>query len=204
VDENRDGRISRSEWTGNNRSFLRYDYDRNGFIEGNELPPEMRQQTRSRDNPVQRLDKNNNRAVEGYEWPYDGGMFRKLDADRNGVLTANELRNITEATMIQLDRNNDHRIQPEEWPGGFAQFNDLDHDRDGTVSQAEYFERGGEWQRRQRFREWDKDRDSLISSTEWRSRPPLFHQLDTNNDGRLTWNEFMASTEVYNSPFGWR
>jgi Ca2+-binding EF-hand superfamily protein len=201
VDANGDGRVSRHEW---NRSFARYDQNRNGYIDGDELPAEMRTQTRSRGDAVQRLDRNRSRAVEGYEWPYNKQVFQKLDSDGNSVLTADELRNITSATMIQLDRNNNHRIEPDEWPGGFAQFQELDHNRDGNISQVEYFERGGEWQRRQRFREWDKDRDGFVSSTEWRSRPPLFHQLDTERDGRLSWDEFMAGTQVYNSPFGWR
>jgi hypothetical protein len=214
-DHDGDGRISRSEWAGNNRSFNQRDRNRDGYLDRHELPPGLRDRVFGPNNadrqrqpadPEQamgRLDKNWSGAVEGYEWPYNKRVFHELDRDRNSVLTADELSNITSATMIQLDRNNNGRIDPDEWPGGFAEFRDLDADNNGVISSEEYFNRGGEWQRRQRFSEWDSNRDGFISSTEWRSRPDLFHRLDTDRDSRLSRDEFMASTERYDNPFGW-
>ncbi|MBL8216009.1 MAG: EF-hand domain-containing protein [Bryobacterales bacterium] len=222
-DNDGDGRISRSEWAGNSRRFSNLDRNADGYLERNELPPALRDRvrdtnqaarerdrssyrdrdTRSQNTGVDRLDRNNSGVVEGYEWPYNKNVFHNLDRDRNSVLSRDELANISNATMITLDKNNNQRVEPEEWPGGFAQFDDLDKDRNGTISSAEYFDRGGEWQRRQRFRDWDKDRNNIVSSTEWRSRPDLFHKLDRNGDGQLNWDEFMASTEVYDRPFGW-
>jgi Ca2+-binding EF-hand superfamily protein len=217
-DQNGDGRISRDEWTGNARAFNQRDRNRDGYLDRDELPPALRDrvgiqgqadrqrpydQGRTQSSPTARLDKNRSGVVEGYEWPYNKQVFHELDRDRNSVLSRDELAQISTATMIQLDRNNNQRIDPSEWPGGFAEFDQLDKDGDGVISSAEYFERGGEWQRRQRFDEWDKDKDGIVSSTEWRSRPDLFHRLDTNGDGRLNWDEFMASTERYENPFGW-
>lgn len=217
-DENGDGRISRQEWTGNSRTFNQRDRNRDGYLDRYELPPGLRnrvdqygQADRQRKNdrsragdPVARLDDNRSGVIEGYEWPYNKRVFHDLDKDRNSVLSKDELTNISTATMIQLDRNNNQRIDPEEWPGGFAGFDQLDQNRDGAISSAEYFERGGEWQRRQRFNEWDKDGNGVVSSTEWRSRPDLFHKLDTSGDSQLSWDEFMASTERYENPFGWQ
>jgi Ca2+-binding EF-hand superfamily protein len=216
-DANSDGQITWDEWDGTRREFRSHDQNRDGVIDGEELPARMRRQmrgrmaqddgtygTRNRTGPASNLDRNASGAVEGYEWPYNRNVFHKLDRDRNSVLTNDELNNISSATMTELDRNNNNRIEPDEWPGGFAQFRDLDQNNDGRLTNNEYFSRGGEWQRRQRFSEWDKDGNGFISSTEWKSRPPLFHKLDTDGDSRLSWNEFMASTDVYDRPFGWR
>jgi Ca2+-binding EF-hand superfamily protein len=212
VDRNGDGVITRNEWRGNNRSFTNYDRDRNGHISQDEMPGSMRrndrdgyqQRNRSANNPVDKLDKNDSGVVEGYEWPYNSRVFHELDRDMDSVLSSEELRNINTATMSDLDKNNNKRIEAEEWPGGFAQFDRLDENRDGKVSSREYFDRGGEFQRRQRFDDWDKNKDGIISSTEWQSRPNLFHRLDGNRDSQLSWDEFMTSTEQYDRPYGWR
>lgn len=215
-DLNGDGVITRSEWRGNYRSFMNFDRDGNGYISDDEMPISMRRDNRNQrsrdygtrnrtiDNATDKLDRNRSGVVEGYEWPYNSSVFHKLDRDGNSVLSQNELANLTSVAMIDLDRNNNRRIDANEWPGGFAEFDRLDDNRDGVIASGEYFERGGEWQRRQRFREWDTNRDGIISSTEWRSRPDLFHQLDTTRDSQLNWDEFMASTEQYDRPFGWR
>lgn len=210
ADRDGDGRISQREWS---YTFQRFDRNGDGFLSEEELPSELRDEIsnrmdRRRDDRrpgsgAGRLDQNRSGVVEGFEWPYNKDVFHSLDKDRNSVLSKDELNNINSATMIQLDRNNNQRIEADEWPGGFAQFDQLDNNKDGVVSSSEYFERGGEWQRRQRFGEWDKDRDGVVSSTEWRSRPDLFHKLDRSGDGKLSWEEFMASTERYDRPFGW-
>jgi Ca2+-binding EF-hand superfamily protein len=210
VDRNGDGVITRNEWRGNYRSFTSFDRDGNGHISQDELPGYMRrndrvqQRNRSADDPVDKLDKNASGVVEGYEWPYNSRVFHELDRDMNSVLSEDELRNISSATLDELDMNKNRRIEPEEWPGGFAEFNRLDENRDGRISAREYFDRGGEFQRRQRFDDWDKNGDGVISSTEWQSRPNLFHRLDRDGDSRLSFDEFTASTEQYDRPFGWR
>lgn len=213
VDDDRDGRITRGEWRGNARSFDRHDVDGNGVIERDELPSEMRRATPQADNDrrparggaaVDKLDRNRSGVVEGFEWPYNANVFHQLDKDANSVLSQDELNNISSATMQQLDTNRNNRIDTDEWPGGFAQFDKLDENGDGKISSNEYFGRGGEYQRRNRFDAWDRDHDGYVSSSEWQSNRALFNRLDTDRDGRLNWEEYMASTERYDRPFGWR
>ena len=213
VDDDKDGRIQRSEWRGNARSFDRHDRDRNGVLENDELPSNMRRSTvtyaddasrQKGEAAVDKLDRNRSGAIEGFEWPYNANVFHELDKDANSVLTEDELNNLTSAAMRQLDTNGNNRIDSDEWPGGFAQFSRLDEDKDGKVSSQEYFGRGGEYQRRSRFDNWDRDRDGYVTSAEWQSNRALFNRLDTNRDARLDWNEFMASTERYDKPYGWR
>jgi Ca2+-binding EF-hand superfamily protein len=201
-DRNGDGMVTRSEWRGNYRSFQQHDWNRDGVLSGDELSGVRPQANRGR--AASRLDKDRSGAVEGYEWPYNSRVFHDLDKDGNSVLTQDELNSISTAALPELDRNGDRRIEEEEWPGGFAQFDRLDQNRDGRISANEYFERGGEWQRRQRFDSWDTNRNGVIDSTEWKSAKNLFHKLDRNGNSVVDWDEFMASTEQYDRPFGWR
>ena len=221
-DSNRDGVITRREWRGDMRSFRQFDINRDGVLSGTEVRgdddrrgrrdrydrgrdrDQRRNRTSDNSPAVDRLDENRTGVVEGHEWPYNANIFHQLDRNADSVLSADELNNISNATLNQLDRNRNGRVDNEEWPGGFAQLERLDSDRDGRVSAEEYTTRGGEWQRRQRFEEWDSNRDGRIQSTEWKSAAPLFHRLDTDRDSTVSLDEFLASTERYDRPFGWR
>jgi len=195
LDRNRDGYIERREWNGRMAEFRSMDRDRDGRISNTEFYGES---TRARS--VDRLDRNRSGRVEGYEWPYNATLFHQLDTNRDSTLSAAELQNMNKATLKQLDRNHNNVIDTSEWPGGFAQFSDLDENNDGRVTSEEYFGRGGEWQRRQRFNTWDKNNDGIIQSTEWRTGADLFHRLDTNGDSQVDWSEFRNDEQAYLTP----
>jgi Ca2+-binding EF-hand superfamily protein len=195
MDRNRDGYIERREWNGRMAEFRSMDRDRDGRISGSEFYGES---TRARS--AGRLDRNASGRVEGYEWPYNAALFHQLDRNGDSALTEDELQNMNNATLKQLDRNHNNVIDTEEWPGGFAQFRDLDENNDGRVTSEEYFSRGGDWQRRQRFNAWDKNRDGIVQSTEWRNAADLFHRLDTNGDSQVDWSEFRNDQQSYLTP----
>jgi Ca2+-binding EF-hand superfamily protein len=203
-DRNRDDIIQRHEWRGDVATFRELDTDRNGRLTWHEYSGTMPEATRARatEGPA-RLDKNASGAVEGYEWPYNRELFHQLDTDRNSVLTSEELRNMNRATLGQLDRNRNNQVDRNEWPGGFADFRELDENNDGRVTSEEYFGRGANWQRRQRFREWDKNGDGIIQSTEWQTDNQLFHRLDTNANSQVEWEEFRADTTRNLTPRRW-
>jgi len=222
-DVNGDGVVTRNEWRGSAQSFRLRDSNHDGVLSGDELPEAMRMnrntpsmnrntpsdvgmrsRTQAGGRAVDQLDKNNSGVVEGYEWPYNANVFHRLDTNGDSVLDSSELRNLSSSTLSDLDRNRNGRIDDNEWPGGFAQFERLDQNNDGRVTSDEYFNRGGEWQRRQRFDQWDRNRDGMIERGEWQSNAALFRRLDSNRDGRLDWTEFSASTERYDKPYGWR
>jgi Ca2+-binding EF-hand superfamily protein len=197
-DRNGDDTLQRREWRGNMATFRQLDADRDGQITWYEYSGTTSGQgTRARAND---LDKNASGAVEGYEWPYNRELFHQLDMNGDSVLTNDEVQNMNRATLGQLDRNNNNQIDRNEWPGGFADFRELDANGDSKVSATEYFERGGNWQRRQRFREWDKNGDGIIQSTEWQTENALFHRLDTNANSQVEWEEFRADTGRYLTP----
>ena len=202
-DTNGDGAISRNEWRGDSRTFRDYDANRDGVLSGTEVPGSRQNRDQQRvDAPgrADRLDKDGSGAVEGHEWPYNRDVFHKLDRDHNSVLTRDELNNMNSATLGQLDRNRNGRVDQNEWSGGFADFQRLDSDNDGRVSSNEYYQRGGEWRRKQRFDALDANRDGTLQSTEWKGDANLFHRLDANQDSTVSWDEFRSDRERYLNP----
>jgi Ca2+-binding EF-hand superfamily protein len=204
LDRNGNGYIERREWRGRMAEFRSLDRNRDGRLSDGEYSGDY-QSTRSRsaDQPADRLDRNRSGAVEGYEWPYNSQLFHQLDRNGDSTLTQDELSNISGATLGQLDRNRNNVLDRDEWPGGFAQFRDLDANNDNRVTADEFFTRGGDWQRRQRFRAWDQNGDGIIQSTEWKSASDLFHRLDTNANSQIELSEFMNDTQTYLNPNRW-
>ena len=212
-DVNRDGVVSEREWRGNMDEFRRLDRNGDGVLSGTEIPGYVGSPRGNRTGQndrtgngdlVDKLDRNRNGVVEGYEWPYNKQVFHDLDKNEDSVLEPNELRNMSSTTLQQLDRNGDGKIDANEWPGGFAEFDQLDANRDGKISSDEYFQRGGEWQKRKRFDNWDANHNGIIDADEWRSAPQLFRRLDTNGDRKVSREEFRADTETYQPPYNWR
>jgi Ca2+-binding EF-hand superfamily protein len=203
-DANGDGVISRSEWRGTMRAFRQYDQNQDGVLSGLEVPGSNQgNRTRTSDDPrssADRLDKNRSGVVEGYEWPYNRNVFHRLDRDGNSVLSPDELDRMSSATLNELDRNRNGRVDQDEWSGGFADFERLDNDRDGRVSSTEYYQRGGEWRRRQRFNTLDSNGNGIIESTEWKGDRKLFRRLDTDQNSTVSWQEFHSDTDRYLNP----
>jgi hypothetical protein len=74
LDLNHDGRISRSEWHGDDASFRANDWNRDGVLSGDELRADLR-----RPDQFMRRD-----------WKGDLREFDKADTNHDGVLTAAE------------------------------------------------------------------------------------------------------------------
>jgi Ca2+-binding EF-hand superfamily protein len=211
-DTNGDGRISRAEWRGTATEFRQLDSNRDNMLSGTEIPGDSvdnsrvnrGSQGRQGSAEVRQLDKNASGVVEGYEWPYNRQVFHQLDTDQNSVLSSDELRNMSSVTLKELDRNGNGRLDANERSGDYADLDRLDANRDGKISPDEYVQRGGEWQKRQRFDQWDTNRNGVIDSTERRTAPQLFRRLDTDGDAKVTWEEFRADTERYQPPYNWR
>src|SRR3990172_3147895 len=150
MDRNRDGRITRNEWRGNNQSFSNEDWNGDGVLSGDEVRPGARRvggllssersAARFRD-----LDGNNDGVITRTEWRGDRKAFDRLDTNRNGMLNRDEFfsnKNELQGRFSDLDRNNDGAIARNEWDDDRKAFDALDANRNGLLSHGEFIARG--------------------------------------------------------------
>src|SRR3989304_3001811 len=92
LDRNKDGRITRNEWRGNDQSFSNEDWNGDGVLSGDEVLPGARRlgDVLSSERSAARfrdLDGNNDGVITRTEWRGDRKAFDRLDTSRNGVLS---------------------------------------------------------------------------------------------------------------------
>jgi Ca2+-binding EF-hand superfamily protein len=101
MDTNADGRITRQEWRGNNRSFQVQDWNGDGVLSGEEID--------ARPNTVagqgsgynfDALDTNRNNRIERREWQERLAEFNRLDANRDNFLSRAELQDVADRGPI--------------------------------------------------------------------------------------------------------
>lgn len=144
MDRDRDGVITRAEWRGDLQSFRQHDRNNDGVLsgqevwtdatQGNDLSAAFARTDRNGDRLIsrdewagdlqtfERVDSNDDGRISLSEFLGDDVVgtsgnrprFNELDANRNGVVTANE------------------------WTGSRADFRAIDADGDGVVTRAEY------------------------------------------------------------------
>jgi hypothetical protein len=159
LDTNRDGRISRAEWRGNDQSFRRHDWNGDGILSGNEVRasgarewdeddlnqarrPEFRNWTvRGFTN----VDRNRDGRIQRAEWFYDREGFLRADRNGDGNLTQDEFLSSDVDTdrpgqgdlFSSVDRNNDNRITSSEWQWSRRSFALQDQNGDGQLTRRE-------------------------------------------------------------------
>jgi len=203
MDRNRDGRITRNEWRGNNQSFSNEDWNGDGVLSGDEVRPgasrvgellsSERTAARFRD-----LDGNNDGVITRTEWRDDRKAFDRLDTNRNGMLNRDEFfanKNDLEGRFADLDRNNDGAIARNEWDDDRQAFDALDANRNGVLSHGEFIARGQDGE----FASLDTNRDNRIARNEWRGDRGAFDRLDVNRNNVLSLVEFSARGDDSNN-----
>ncbi len=112
--------------------------------------------------------------------------FRKMDADKNGLVSTTEIENFQRAVAAGEAQTRSRAL-----------FNELDRDRNGALSQVEFAAMQGLTPRAdagpmlQRF---DANRDRSISLVEHRAATLRnFDRLDTDMDGLVTAAEMQAA-----------
>jgi hypothetical protein len=153
MDRNGDGRITRAEWNGNDRSFRNHDWNNDGVLSGDEIRPgavRERNQNATDDGfynwtaaGFRSLDANGDNRITRSEWEYDYELFVRADRNRDNVLSraeflGNENTDLDrEDRFDDLDTNNDGRIERSEWHGTRDAFEWLDRNNNGSLSRAE-------------------------------------------------------------------
>ncbi len=109
LDANHDGRIERSEWRGDDRSFQNHDWNHDGVLSGDEVKPGARRPPAA-PRPATPV------PPQGGGEP-DEVLFARLDVNQDGVLTRAEWKS-TDAEFRRLDFNHDGVISPYEFGVG--------------------------------------------------------------------------------------
>jgi Ca2+-binding EF-hand superfamily protein len=203
MDSDRDGRITRDEWRGNDRSFRQQDWNGDGVLSGDEVRPGGRRQDWNQDwnrdgivdnedaQITQRFrgyDMNSDARIAASEWPGEQRLFTRLDTNRDRFLTIQEY---TSGAGFRLDAQG----------GPALRFGTIDADRDGAISRNEWNLGDSD------FRRLDVNRDNRISrfefendtatSTDTRYSPAQFSNLDVNRDGWVTRSESRMSSAQF-------
>lgn len=214
MDRNNDGRITRAEWNGSDRSFAVHDWNRDGVLSGDEVRIGA-QRPRTTDDWVfdsqereyefdnwtvqgfTALDHNRDGRITADEWHFDRESFRRADHNGDRILTRAEFlgegpedddRN---DRFEFLDLNNDNRVSRNEWHGTAARFNALDANRDGVITRVEMM---GAEAPPELFSSLDINRDRTITPDEWHWSRASFDRRDVDRNGRLTPEEFIGAS----------
>ena len=209
LDRNNDGRITREEWNGNERSFRNHDWNGDGVLSGNEVRAGAHRDTDLADhnpNSLERnlswtranftsLDHNRDNRISANEWHFDLETFRRVDADRNDSISLQEflgegVDDVRDNNFDDMDWNNNGRVERAEWYGGNAEFTRLDANRDGVLSRYEVVGSTQSLDTYDQFQNLDYDRNGTLSRAEWHWSNASFTIRDRNRDGIISRQEF--------------
>lgn len=92
LDQDGDGRVSRSEWQRSEQVFDRIDADKDGFLTKEELRSAAREIRGKRRGGLREMDTDSDGNISRSEWKGKEEMFNRLDANSDGLLSRDELR----------------------------------------------------------------------------------------------------------------
>lgn len=212
LDTNNDGRITRDEWNGSERSFRNHDWNGDGVLSGNEVRTGRQRDTDLADHNPDRfernlnwtranftsLDHNRDGRLSANEWHFDFETFRRVDANANNSISLQEflgegVEDVRDDSFDNMDWNNNGRVEKSEWFGGTAEFNRLDRNRDGVLSRFEVVGSTPSFDTWDQFQNLDYDRNGTLSRAEWHWSNASFASRDRNRDGVLSRQEFDVS-----------
>ncbi len=212
LDRDSDKKISREEWKGPPEAFDHVDANHDGSVdesEWNAAPPPVGFHADGgplAGHLMKALDADGDGNVSQSEFGQATGFFDRLDQDKDGSLTAEELGRLPRAigndearpprngpgflpNFASLDANSDKKVSRDEWQGPPPMFDRIDANRDGSIDETEWsaarqrLPRGGPPERFLSF--FDSNADGKVSRDEFAKLTGLFSSLDADHNSLL-------------------
>jgi Ca2+-binding EF-hand superfamily protein len=220
MDANHDGRITRDEWRGSDRSFANHDWNGDGVLSGDEVrlgaqrttewgtadhrPNRYEQEISWTEQGFHDLDHNRDGRLTTNEWHFDAETLRRIDRNRDNAVSVSEflganLDDDRDDRFDDLDWNNDGRVSRDEWHGSLEDFRWLDRNNDGVLSRSEVVGQQASFDTYDEFQSLDYNRNGTIERNEWHWSRPTFAQVDTNRDGGVSRRELENAGVTSNS-----
>lgn len=184
MDTDKDGRVTRTEWTGPEQAFDRLDRNKDGVLDkadrarkGATDRPEGRRKDGPSDGPT---DKQRSDRVRAH--------FKKVDKNGDGSLTADEAPN--PELLKAADGNGDGAVTLEEFVAfvkkrAQGRREEGRREEGGREGRSGTRKRGGKMSAGM-LRRWDRDGDGKVSAEEFPGRDEAFKRFDSDKDGFLT------------------
>ena len=150
-DKDLDGKIARDEWLARAEVFDKFDADGDGYLSRDELSPQGPRTVRfgldadrMAEGWLRRFDQNKDGKIAAAEFKNER-RFAEVDADKDGFLTPEEIREsfhkrMRESeydTIERYDRNGDGKVTAAEYTGPAGRFRKLDRNGDGIIDRSD-------------------------------------------------------------------
>jgi Ca2+-binding EF-hand superfamily protein len=210
-DKDGDGRLSKEEYPPRARlDFAKADRNGDGFVDSAEIAAAFPRERRGLEDGdsmrrFKEQDANGDGRVDRAEWKGPPQLFDRLDADKDGAITKEELRGAAgvgfgAAAFRRQDADGDGRIARAEWKLRPQLFDQLDENKDGFLEMDELRPRGPRWgggrdgggEGDALFARLDKNRDGRVTKDEVADERK-FAEMDADGDGSLTRAEVRAA-----------